>query len=141
MRDRSSGIEPETSSVSYRIDLPVEIQVFLPEETFTPMPLHGTTECISVNGVKLGVPMVNPGFFRQLVRGARHAKLALVNPFTGEQLRLGGRIDWFDFHDNREGTESCYFGVSLFKKEDEPYHTYLRMLDVLVAGGPAAHRR
>ena len=130
-----------TSSVSYRITLPVEIHVLFPEETFTPVPVVGQTECISLNGLKLILPEVDAQFYRQLVRGVRHTRLKLTNPLNNEPMRLAGRIDWFDFHDNREGRESCYIAVSLFKKDLGDCEQYAQMLEGLLSGGRGALRK
>ncbi|MCL5270182.1 MAG: PilZ domain-containing protein [bacterium] len=104
----------------------VDIQIIIPEDTFKPACLDGTTMDISGRGMKLWVEKMPDWLCRKLLAGVRYARLSFEDPGEHKMIKLTGRIIWID----RKRTDpdsieiSCMFGVFFDSHNDDTAEFY-----------------
>lgn len=80
----------------YHCDFRGQMEVLLPEETFTPKPLSVVSHDISATGCRVSVPGLTRDFYRLLVQRLRDVHLELdLGDLRVMQLR--GRLVWVEY--------------------------------------------
>jgi c-di-GMP-binding flagellar brake protein YcgR len=93
------------------VETEVTLLVMFPEETFTPHPMRGITQDLSLSGMRVITYQTSDAFYRLVIKSVRFAKTTLQLPGTGEEVTLHGRIVWVEF-DTKQNPPACSYGIS-----------------------------
>jgi hypothetical protein len=104
----------------YELSIPVTIEVLIPEDTFRPHDLLGSTLDVSTNGMQLRIDLLHVDLYSRLLARPRHVRMKFENPVTGEDIKITGRIAWIDYRKRRSGDTAgpCNIGVTFSAKDD-----------------------
>jgi hypothetical protein len=80
-----------------KVELPCEVQLLMPEDTFQPHHAHGTILDLSIRGVKLRIAGLPTEIFRRLLHPNRYVKLTFSSPESEEKVKAIGKIVWMHF--------------------------------------------
>lgn len=119
----------------FEVSLDLTLQILIPEDTFTPRGLDGTTMDISARGMKVSIPKLSGEMYTKLLKGTRYARVCFVNPVNDEQIKLTGQVAWFDFHKPSATTPNgtCYMGIQFDEKTGPALAQYEQLIHSLDA--------
>lgn len=106
------------------VNIPSEVSLVIPEETFQPRDFQGTILDISYGGVKVKVKGLEKELFVKLLRPQRYMKLRFILPDNRTEVKLIGRIVYLNYFENEKKLIS---GVA-FEEMNEEMHTRINNL-------------
>jgi hypothetical protein len=111
----------------------LRMNLFIPEETMTPINLQGETRDVSVNGIGIIVPSLSDALYRRLLSNTRFVEIFLFPPKTERPIRLKGKVVWMDYHKPAgEGADcACYLGVCFDGMRNDEIQTYHELIGSL----------
>ncbi len=119
---RTTGMENQNTDrrrePRFSANLPAEVQLLRPEDTFTPMRLPGIISDISERGVRIKVEGLTTRDYLQLIRHRqfRFVRVHCAFPTDPTPARLFGAVVCFDYH-GKGPVPTCDLGVSLGENE------------------------
>lgn len=102
------------------LEIPVSVEILIPEETFRPHQLTGATLNVSLKGMQLMLDLLEASVYSKMLISQRMARVTIANPRSGNELKLTGRIAWIDFRNEKAGGTSgaCFLGIRFSEKDD-----------------------
>ena len=104
----------------FELQIPVTVEIMIPEDTFRPHGLAGHTVDVSNNGMQVILDALRVDLYSRLLARPRHVRVTFRNPVNGEQVKLTGRIAWIDYRKPRasDAAGECNLGIVFSQKED-----------------------
>ena len=127
-KDKSETPDEKRTGARFKQKIDAWLQILFPEETFQPKQHEAEVLDISVRGMKLLVAGVSEGFFRSLINRKRYGRVSLIDPKTGDKLKISGLLVWYDYHSPAGGTDEagrCMMGVYFDKTETSNLGDYV----------------
>lgn len=133
---RARRIPPEgfeRKDERYALELEMNAQILIPEETFRPQLHVGRCEDLSRSGLKLRLDRLPPEFYQKLIARPRFIRLSFLNPVTKIEAKVTGRIMWIDYHKPPPGEQlgTCHVGIYLDPREGDlsEYHRLVESIE------------
>lgn len=104
----------------YALEIPITVEILIPEDTFRPHGLAGHTLDVSLHGMQLVLEALRVDLYSRLLARPRHVRVTFRSPVDGEQIKLTGRIAWIDYRKPRasDAAGQCNLGVIFSEKDD-----------------------
>ena len=114
----------------------VPFQILMPEETFQPRSLKAKILNISVAGMQLLVPGLPQDLYSKLILGTRHGRVTLTDSTSGEQLKVTGRIHWYDYQipDKAQLFGDCLIGMHMNESATGNLNDYMAFVERITPG-------
>ncbi|MCD6385990.1 PilZ domain-containing protein [Candidatus Sumerlaeota bacterium] len=106
------------------VNIPSEVSLVLPEDTFQPRDFQGTILDISYGGVKVVVKGLEKELFKKLLRPQRYMKLRFFLPGERGEVKLIGRIVYLNYFEHEKKLVS---GIA-FEEMNEEMQARIRNL-------------
>jgi pSer/pThr/pTyr-binding forkhead associated (FHA) protein len=90
----------------------VGLQIMFPEETFTPRPIEGYVESVSIDGVKVNVPDLPQRLYDKMIKTTRYAKVIFFIDEPDKRASVHCRISWL-IYKGKEKSNACTLGLAL----------------------------
>ncbi len=115
-----------------KLEVPVAVEILIPEDTFRPHELQGFTLNISASGMQLALEKMESQLYSRMLARQRMARVALKHPRTAKEISIMGKIAWIDFRrdSGRDASGDCSLGLAFSEKIDGVDLTdYLQLVD------------
>lgn len=90
-----------------RLKIPAQIYIVLLEETSRPQRRTGIIVDLSLHGLKVFLPDVDPDFEKKLMRSDRYMRVSFFSPIDEIEVRLTGRIVWLNYSSKERRLEAA----------------------------------
>ncbi len=124
----SRGYRPVEKRIT--LDLPVELSILLPEETFHPTNLRAVAKDLSRTGMKLITHEMTREIYIQTLRTTRYVKTQIRLPGAPEPLSLRGRAAWIHY-DSHQTPPCSTLGVEFENLDEAAVRAIESLLDTL----------
>ncbi len=116
------------------------LTILVPEETFTPQVVRCVATDISMSGMRLKSYQLGKNDYLQMLKGLRHAKVALDLPYLDAPLQVRAMIVWVEYHDGtgKDRQEHCLLGLSFTHRDDSVLQRLEYVIDRLTAESGSA---
>jgi len=84
------------------VELPCEVQLLMPDETFQPRSSHGCIMDLSMRGARVRISSLLKDVFQKLLRPNRYVKLIFSTPESERKLRVIGKIVSMEFKEKEQ---------------------------------------
>lgn len=103
-----------------KYEVPVTVEILIPEETFRPHALKGYTLNISVQGMQVALEEMDANLYTQMLARQRMARVSLEHPRQGKVIGVLGKVAWIDYRKGKKGetTGDCSLGIAFSEKVD-----------------------
>lgn len=122
----------------FEADLPVKLQILIPEETFSPQILTGILIEVSRNGMRVRIDKLARELYKNLFAETRYVRVLFANPKSGDEGRAVGKVIWIDYRQTKAKASSgeCILGISLVETADTPADGYADLVQTIQAESP-----
>ena len=101
----------------YKINIPIYVQIIIPEDTFKPKFFQGNALNISLNGMLISITDMELDLYKKLLHPNRYIKVQLPDSPSDLPSQLIGKVVWMDYH---VSTKPDYCNVGLYFENLEP---------------------
>ena len=84
------------------VELPCEVQLLMPDETFQPRRAHGCIMNLSMRGARVRISSLLKDVFQKLLRPNRYVKLIFSTPESERKLKVIGKIVSMEFKEKEQ---------------------------------------
>ncbi len=84
------------------VELPCEVQLLMPDETFQPRRAHGCIINLSMRGARVRISSLLKDVFQKLLRPNRYVKLIFSTPESERKLKVIGKIVSMEFKEKEQ---------------------------------------
>lgn len=118
--------------VRHDVQIPAELRIIFPEETFTPIGRQAEILNVSANGMLLRMESWPTELNSKIINKIRYARINFQHPSTGAALHITGRVVWVDYRrDAQQEAAPCSLGVSFEADETHGLDTYREFVESL----------
>lgn len=127
--------EHKRASSRFEIEIPIDVGILIPEETFQPHALTGGTSDVSATGMKIQLDSLEAELYRKLMARSRMVRLTFAPPGLAEPIKVTGKIAWMDYRKTDSGakTAPCHLGIFFSKDEGVDLTQYLDFIEKIEA--------
>ena len=90
LRPRESSDRREHERLGLQI--PVVVDILIPEETFRPRQLLAESNDVSASGMNLTIEDMTQDLYSKLEGQSRHVRVSFTDGYTSERIRVIGRV-------------------------------------------------
>ncbi|HOE95925.1 MAG TPA: PilZ domain-containing protein [Candidatus Sumerlaeota bacterium] len=94
------------------VELEVEMQILIPDDTFTPARFRATVQNVSNRGVMVEIDYLGYRDYQRMLRLTPYIRLCVKTDQDGESRRITGRLVWLDYHGEGRQGGPCHLGIS-----------------------------
>ncbi|MEN6627577.1 MAG: PilZ domain-containing protein [Candidatus Sumerlaeia bacterium] len=114
----------------FQAAIKARLRILFPEETFTPIEYECVTQDVSESGMRIVVDRLPTALYFKLMASIRYARISLLDPCGGGDVKLTGKIVWIDYRsglaDQPDG--SCQMGISFEGRDAHELAEMVRLL-------------
>jgi len=103
--------------------------MLLPEETFTPFPMKGTTCDICLGGLRFETTETTEDYYRLITQRIRYARIITVLPGSSQEVTLSARVAWVQFN-RTVFPPVCTYGFAFENLKPEERETVKRCVEL-----------
>jgi hypothetical protein len=115
-----------------RINVQVEanLRIHLPEQSFTPLPMHGCTKHVSLGGLRFETRQAPEDYYRVITEQPRRGRVTVQLPGSHEEVSFTGRVVWTTLSVD-QAPPLCTFGISFEELNPPERQALQRCLNLL----------
>jgi len=122
----------------HHYEMSVALQILFPEETFTPVVYDCKSHDVSLRGMRIVLELLPLSVYVKLLMTPRYTRLSCTNAFSGEKIKLTGRIVWIDYRKPvaTEPSGLCYLAVAFDERDNQNLTQYMEFVRGIHANYP-----
>lgn len=103
-----------------KFEVPVTVEILIPEETFRPHGLKGFTLNVSAQGMQVALEKMDASLYSQMLARQRMARVSLTHPRKDKVIGVLGKVAWIDYRKGKNGDSAgdCSLGIAFSEKVD-----------------------
>ena len=102
----SPGMRERRSEPRLKLAMRVSVRVLIPEETFQPRSLTGSSIDVAPGGMSVTVEEMPQDLYLRLLSDRRYIRIAFESPLDAEEVKITGRVVGIDFRKEKAAAPS-----------------------------------